>query len=77
MSYNDKKIAQVLLEHCKRVEQRCPKYRDAMQELLEEVLKLEREHAVARTNIASKIGDQINTVGMFLYRSTSPSEKPS
>jgi hypothetical protein len=69
MSYNDKKIAKILVEHCKTIAVRCPDYREQMTELLVEVLKLEREHALARTNITAKIGDQINALGMLVYQS--------
>ena len=69
MAYNDKKIVEILLEHCKSIENRCPGYRKDMQDLLAEVLKLEREHALARTNISARIADQVNALGMVLYRS--------
>jgi hypothetical protein len=69
MAYNDKKIVEILLENCKSIENRCPGYRKEMQYLLAEVLKLEREHALARMNIAAKIADQVNALGMVLYRS--------
>jgi hypothetical protein len=68
MAYNDKKIVEILLENCKSIESRCPGYREEMQDLLAEVLKLEREHALARMNIAAKIADQVNALGMVLYR---------
>ena len=68
MSYNDKKIVNILVEHCKSISPRS-NYPDEMVELLGEVLKLEREHALARTNITAKIGDQINTLGMLVSTS--------
>jgi len=72
MAYNDKKIVEILLENCRTIENRCPGYREEMKAVLVEVLKLEREHALARTNIAAKIADQVNALGMVLYRSWQP-----
>ena len=69
MSYNDKKIVEILLEQCKRITSRCPGYQDEMQFLLTEVLRLEREHDIGKINIASKIGDQINVLGMLVHKS--------
>ena len=77
MSYNDKKIASILLEHCKKVAPRCPTYSDDMQQLLTEVLRLERDHAISRMNIAERIADQINTVGMQVYKYESEGKEKS
>ena len=67
MAFNDKKIAKVLVAECTKVPDRCKGYREEVTDLLADVLNLEREHAIGRINIAQKIGDQINTVGMFLF----------
>lgn len=69
MAYNDKKILQVLSGELDRLPERCEGYRKELGHLLGDVLNLEREHAVARTNVVKKLADQVNTVGMFLYRS--------
>lgn len=69
MAYNDKKILQVLSGELDRLPERCEGYREELGHLLGDVLNLEREHAVARTNVVKKLADQVNTVGMFLYRS--------
>lgn len=68
MAYNDKKIVSVLIEECDDIEERCKGYRSELKSLLADVLKLEREHAISKLNITQKIGDQVNTVGMFLHR---------
>jgi hypothetical protein len=68
MAYNDKKILEVLLGELKAVPDRCDGYQEELAELLGDVLQAEREHAIARTNVVKKIGDQVNTVAMFLHR---------
>ena len=69
MAYNHKKISQVLLGELDRLPEQCEGYREKLGRLLVDVLNLEREHAVARTNVVKKLADQVNTVGEFLYRS--------
>lgn len=69
MAYNDQKIPDVLLGELAAMPEHYDGYREDMTHLLAEVLNLEREHALARINIVQKIGDQVNTVGMSLYKS--------
>ena len=69
MAYNDRKILRVLLDELGAMTERYDGYREDMTHLLTEVLNLEREHALARTNVVKRIGDQVNTVGMSLHRS--------
>ena len=69
MAYNDRKILRVLLDELGAMTERYDGYREDMTHLLTEVLNLEREHALARTNVVKRIGDQVNTVGMSLHKS--------
>lgn len=69
MAYNDRKILRVLLDELGAMPERYDGYREDMTHLLTEVLNLEREHALARTNVVKRIGDQVNTVGMSLHKS--------
>ena len=68
MAYNDRKILQVLLGELEDVPERCDGYREELGQLLGDVLNVERDHAIARTNVVKQIADQVNTVGMFLHR---------
>ena len=72
MAYNDKKILQVLKDELSKakfiVEDRCDGYQDKLDDLLTEVLELERGHTIIRTNIVQKIADEVNKAGMFLYK---------
>ena len=73
MAYNDNKILEVLLEELKEVSERYEGYRSDVAHLLGDVLNFEREHAISKINVVKKIGDQVNTVGMDLFRARSSS----
>jgi len=73
MAYNDKKILQVLLGELRDMPERCEGYREELGQLLGDILNLEREHTIAKTNVVKKISDQVNTVGMFLHKNRAPS----
>lgn len=68
MAYNDRKILGVLLGELEAIPERCEGYRKELGQLLGDVLMAEREHAISRTNVVRKIGDQVNTVAMWLHR---------
>ncbi len=68
MAFNDRKIVKILASQCGKTPERCEGYREEVTNLLADILNYEREHAIGRTNVVQKIGDQINTVGMFLYK---------
>ena len=69
MAYNDKKILKVLRGELGEVAERCEGYRDELHHLLGDVLLREQEHAISRTTVVKNIADQVNRVGMFLYKS--------
>lgn len=73
MAYNDKKIVQVLFGELKGVPERYEGYRNDLRHLLGDVLLVEHEHAISRTSVVKRIADQVNTVGMSLYKSRTDS----
>jgi len=70
MAYNDK-ILQVLMAEIDVVPERCFGYQTELKDLLADVLSFEREHIISKINVVKKIADQVNNVGMFLYKSRS------
>jgi hypothetical protein len=68
MAHNDRKILKILVDELKNVPERCNDYRKELSHLLGDVLNFERDHAIAKTNVVKKIVDQVNTVGMYLYK---------
>ena len=74
MAYKDEKVVSIILEQMAGIEERCPGYRDEVQNALAEIIQAERQHQFARTNIVSKIGDLVGRVGTFLNLKTATRE---
>ncbi len=66
MPLNDKKIISIILEECADVEERCEGYRDEIREVIADILKYERDHRLAATNIQQKINDKCSAAARFL-----------
>ncbi len=75
MAYNDRKILEVLIAQLDSVPDRCKGYKSEFSHLVGDVLQLERSHSIARTSIVPKIGDQVNTVGMYLHNTRAAAEE--
>lgn len=69
MAHKDRKVVQVLLGELSNVPERCDGYRQEMRHLLGDVLNVERDHSISRTNVVKKIAGSVNALAMFLYRS--------
>lgn len=72
MPLNDKKIISIILEECNGVEERCEGYREEIREVIADILKYERDHRLAATNIQQKINDGPSDIsgGGFRQEST-------
>ena len=66
MSYNDKKILNLILEEIEQVDEQYDGYKDDIKEIIAEIVRLEREHTISRINIVQKISDQISKVATNL-----------
>ena len=69
MAYNSKKILQVLHDELGEVPERVKGYREELGHLLGDVLIFSKEHIKNRTNVNKKIADQVNKVGILVYKS--------
>ncbi len=66
MPLNDKKIISIILEECNGVEERCEGYCEEIREVIADILKYERDHRLAATNIQQKINDKCGAAARFL-----------
>ena len=72
MPLNEQKIISILLEECKKVDERCDGYREEIIDVLTDIMTAERQHRVQGTNIQQKISDRCNTAGRFLAEKRRP-----
>ena len=77
MAHKDRKVVQVLLGELSNIPERCDGYRQEMRHLLGDVLNVERDHSISRTNVVKKIAGSVNALGMFLHKSESNADAKS
>ena len=66
MGINDRKIVTTILAECANLEQRCPGYREAIVDLIGDILRVERQHKIAATQVRQKVNDAFNLTGQWL-----------
>ena len=66
MPLNEKKTIEIILEQGVDIEERCNGYREALIDVIADILKYERSHKVSATNIQKKINDKCNAASQFL-----------
>lgn len=64
----DMKVITIILQEITEFPEKYDGYRADLAHLVSDILLTESEHLISRTNIISRVSDQINTVGMDLYR---------
>ena len=70
MAVDRKRLVSLLLKESAKVEPRCPGYAEELQNVLVEILRLEREHATRGTHIRKKIAEQCADLGTFLMKNS-------
>ena len=67
MPVNDQRVVQIILENIREIENRYDGYLDDMKELIANVMVLEMEHQIQKTNIKQLIGDKIALAASELF----------
>lgn len=75
MPLNERKIITMILEQCAEIDERCEGYRDAIVDVISDVLAYERGHMVSATNIQQKVDDKLNAAAQFLVSHEEGSER--
>ena len=66
MAFNKEKILSILNDQIDHLDERCGGYKEEMRNLVNNVVRLETEHSVSRTNVSQKIEEYIIKTGKFL-----------
>lgn len=68
MPLNERKIISIILEQCSELPERCNGYRAAVVDAIVDIIRAERQHRVAGTNIQQRITDKCNATAEHLVR---------
>lgn len=68
MSFNPQKMANLIVNECESIEQRCEGYKKKLVNTIVEILTLEKNNIVKGTNIQQKIDDACKEAGDFLAK---------
>ena len=66
MAFNKEKILSILDDQIDQLDEKCDGYKEEMRNLVNNVVRLETEHSVSRTNVSQKIEEYIIKTGKFL-----------
>ena len=66
MPLNQNAILSILMEEVAGTEERCEGYREALTDVIADIVTLERQHKIQQMNIQQKIGDKFNATGKWL-----------
>ena len=68
MSFNVQKMANIILNECESIEEKCDGYKEKLVEIIVEILRSEKEHSVKGINIRQQINDACKDGGDFLAK---------
>ena len=67
MPLNERKIARIITEECKTVEDRCDGYEEELIHTIGEIFTAERQHRIRGMNIQKKINELCKSSAQFLF----------
>ena len=74
MSFNAQKMANLILNECESIEERCDGYKEKLVEVIVAILRAEKEHSVSAINIRQQINDACKNTGDFLAKKRDTAE---
>ena len=70
MPVNDQRVIQIIFENINKIEEKYVGYTDDLKHLIGEVMMLERDHQIQKTNIQQLMGEKIGIAANDLYEKT-------
>ncbi len=68
MSYNGKRMADIILEECGSIEERCSGYRETLKETIIEILTEEKQSQIKKNKIQQTVNSICERAGDTLYK---------
>ena len=69
MPYNPQKMANIIRDECKAIEEKCEGYKEKLVSAIVDILRDEKDNLVKGTYIQQKINDKCHEVADFLLES--------
>ena len=66
MPMNSRKVLEILLEEVDAIEEPCVGYRGQLRDTVAEIMMVERDNIVQKTNIQQKVDDRCEVAGRWL-----------
>lgn len=72
-----RKLAEILIEECRSVEERCEGYRSELIDVVGKIIQAEEQHQVKGTYIQQKVHNFCDELGNFLVEERNMEEEPA
>ena len=74
MPANERKVAEIILQEVRALEERCQGYGEVLTDAIVDILTAERQHRIKGTNIQQQIAEKCKATGEFLARQRNESQ---
>ena len=68
MSFNPEKMANIILNECESIEEKCEGYKEKLVRVIVEIISTEKEHSVRGIRIQKEINKICDNAGDFLMK---------
>ena len=77
MSFNPEKMANIILNECESIEEKCEGYKEKLVRVIIEIISTEKEHSVRGMSIQKEINRICDSAGDFLMKKRDMNETVS
>ena len=68
MPANERKVAELIIEEVRSLDERCEGYRAVLTDTISDILSFEREHRVRHMNIQQRVAEKCKATGEYLAK---------
>ena len=68
MPANERKVAELIIEEVRSLDERCEGYRAVLTDTISDILSSEREHRVKHMNIQQQVAEKCKATGEYLAK---------
>ena len=68
MPANERKVAELIIEEVRSLDERCEGYRAVLTDTISDILSFEREHRLRHMNIQQRVSEKCKATGEYLAK---------